>query len=260
VPKSVTKAHKQETSRQLDMATHPVKRLRMMLAAGEDVLEVGRVLNLSDDNVVGEILRHQGTFYEWDHYPKGDVYDKKSHAQYFYHAHTIGGRNPEHGHFHTFMRAKGIARGTKPINRPDRSQWPKGSDSLSHIVGISMDAKGLPIRLFTTNRWVTGEAWYKARDVIKMIAPYKIDHAQPSWPTNRWVSGMVHLFWPQVILLLQARDVCIEAWEKQRPGKDVFEDRDLEITSQADIDIAAQIAALRAALAGKDKAKEAKND
>ena len=260
MPKSVTKAHKQETSRQLDMATHPVKRLRMMLAAGEDVLEVGRVLNLSDDNVVGEILRHQGTFYEWDHYPKGDVYDKKSHAQYFYHAHTIGGRDPEHGHFHTFMRAKGMARGTKPINRPDRSQWPKGSDSLSHIVGISMDAKGLPIRLFTTNRWVTGEAWYKARDVIKMIAPYKIDHTQPSWPTNRWVSGMVHLFWPQVILLLQARDVCIEAWEKQRPGKDVFEDRDLEITSQADIDIAAQIAAVRAALTGKDKAKEAKND
>ena len=260
MPKSVTKAHKQETSRQLDMATHPVKRLRMMLAAGEDVLEVGRVLNLSDDNVVGEILRHQGTFYEWDHYPKGDVYDKKSHAQYFYHAHTIGGRDPEHGHFHTFMRAKGMARGTKPINRPDRSQWPKGSDSLSHIVGISMDAKGLPIRLFTTNRWVTGEAWYKARDVIKMIAPYKIDHTQPSWPTNRWVSGMVHLFWPQVILLLQARDVCIEAWEKQRPGKDVFEDRELEITSQVDIDIAAQIAAVRAALAGKDKAKETKND
>ena len=106
-----------------------------------------------------------------------------------------------------------------------------------------MDAKGLPIRLFTTNRWVTGEAWYKARDVIKMIEPFKVNHAQPSWPTNRWVNGMVHLFWPQVILLLQARDASIEAWEKQHPGKDAFEDRDLEITSQADVDIAAQIAA-----------------
>ncbi|MBT4426505.1 MAG: hypothetical protein HOC88_06385, partial [Rhodospirillaceae bacterium] len=41
------------------------------------------------------------------------------------------------------------------------------------------------------------------------------------------------------------------------PGKDAFEDRDLEITSQADVDIAAQIAAVKAALAAKDKAKKA---
>jgi hypothetical protein len=255
--KSVTQAQKQETSRQLDMATQPIKRLRMMLAAGEDVLEVFRVLTRTDDNVVGEVLRHQGTFYEWDHYPKGDVYDRKSHSQYFYHAHSIGGRNREHGHFHTFVRAKGMPRGTKPVNRPDRSQWPSGNDALSHIVGISMDAKGLPIRLFTTNRWVTGEAWYKARDVIKMIGLYTIDHAQPSWPTNRWVSGMVRLFWPQIILLIQARDLSVEAWEKQNPKQDVFEDRGLEITSRADIDIDAQIAAVKAAIAVKDNAKNA---
>jgi hypothetical protein len=255
--KSVTQAQKQETSRQLDMATQPIKRLRMMLAAGEDVLEVFRVLTRTDDNVVGEVLRHQGTFFEWDHYPKGDVYDRKSHSQYFYHAHTIGGRDPEHGHFHTFVRAKGMPRGMKPVNRPDRSQWPSGNDALSHIVGISMDAKGLPIHLFTTNRWVTGEAWYKARDVIKMIGLYTIDHAQPSWPTNRWVSGMVRLFWPQIILLIQARDLSVEAWEKQNPKQDVFEDRSLEITSQADIDIDVQIAAVKAAIAVKDNAKNA---
>lgn len=241
------------------MATQPAKRLRMMLAAGEDIVEIWRVLALSDDNVVGEILRHQGTFFEWDHYPKGDVYDRISHSQFFYHAHSIGGRNPEHGHFHTFMRAKGMPRGIKPVNRPDRSQWPSGDDALSHIVGISMDAKGMPIRLFTTNRWVTGEAWYKARDVIKMIAHYSIDHTQPSWPTNRWVSGMVCLFWPQIILLLQARDDSVAAWEKQHPKTDAFEDRSLEVTSQADIDIDAQIAAVKAALRAKDKAKKANN-
>jgi len=258
MPKNVEIAERQQTQHQLDMATQPAKRLRMMLAAGEDVLEVWRVLALTDDNVVGEILRHQGTFFQWDHYPKGDVYDRKSHAQYFYHAHSIGGRDPEHGHFHTFMRAKGMARGVKPVNRPDRSAWPSGTDALSHIIGISMGAKGMPIRLFTTNRWVTGEAWYKARDVVKMIGLYSIDHTQPSWPTNRWVSGMVRLFWPQIIMLVQARDMCIQAWEKQNPGQDVFEDRNLEVTSQAEVDIDVQIAAVKAALAVKAEAKQAR--
>jgi hypothetical protein len=254
--KSEVQAQKQQTHHQLDMATQPAKRLRMMLAAGEDVLEVWRVLELTNDNVVGEILRHQGTFYEWDHYPKGDVYDRQTHSQYFYHAHSVGGRDPEHGHFHTFVRAKGMPKGMKPVNRPDRSAWPLGNDALSHIVGISMDSKGIPIRLFTTNRWVTGETWYKANDVIKLIQNYSIDHAQPSWPTNRWVSGMVRLFWPQIIMLLKARDQSIAAWERERPDQDVFEDRDLEVTSQAEIDVAAQITAVRAALAAKQAAKE----
>ena len=258
--KNAAAAEKQQTHHQLDMVTQPAKRLRMMLAAGEDVLEVWRVLALTDDNVVGEILRHQGKFYQWDHYPKGDVYDRKTHSQFFYHAHTIGGRDPEHGHFHTFVRTKGMACGMKPVKRPDRSAWPSGDDALSHIIGISMDAKGMPIRLFTTNRWVTGEAWYKARDVVKMIALYSIDHARPSWPTNRWVSGMIRLFWPQIIMLIQARDMCIQAWEQQNPGKDVFEDRGLEVTSQADVDVNVQIAAVKAALAAKDEAKRAKSE
>ena len=258
MPKSVATTERQHTEHQLDMAKQPTKRLRMMLAAGGDVLEVWRVLALTDDNVVGEILRHQGTFFQWDHYPKGDVYDRQTHAQYFYHAHSVGGRDTEHGHFHTFMRARGMARGAKPINRPDQSTWPSGTDALCHIVGISMDAKGIPIRLFTTNRWVTGEAWYKARDIAKIIRFYSIVHAQPSWPTNRWVSGMVRLFWPQIIRLIQARDMCIDAWEKQNLEQDVFEDRRLEVTSQVDINVDVQITAVKAALAVKAEAKQAR--
>ena len=258
--KNVAIAEKQQTQHQLDMATQPGKRLRKMLTAGEDVVEIWRVLALTDDNVVGQILRHQGTFYQWDHYPKGDVYDRQTHAQYFYHAHSVGGHDPEHGHFHTFMRAKGMARGVKPINRPDRSTWPSGTDALSHIIGISMDAQGMPIRLFTTNRWVTGEAWYKARDIVKMIGFYSIEHAQPSWPTNRWVSGMVRLFWPQIIMLIQARDMCIDVWEKQNPGQDVFEDRSLEVTSQADVNVDVQITAVKVALAVKAEAKQARTE
>ena len=48
-----------------------------------------------------------------------------------------------------------------------------------------MDSTGLPIRLLSTNRWVTGEAWYRADDVCKLLDLFEIDHAQPSWPVNR---------------------------------------------------------------------------
>lgn len=255
MPKATQGVVRKERTHQLDMATQPIKRLRMMLAAGEDILEVYRVLNRTEGNVVGELLRHQGTFYEWDHYPKGDVYDKITHSQFFYHAHPSGLRDKEHGHFHTFVRAKGMPKGMRPIKHSDTKEWPKGEAALSHIVGISMDPRGIPLRLFSTNRWVTGEAWYKASDVNKLIGKYIVDHAQPSWPTNRWVSGMVRLFWPQIIMLLKARDSAIAAWAAENPDVDVFEDRSLELTSQAEISVDAQIDAVRAAIEQKEAAK-----
>ena len=249
------KGERQEETRHLDMATQPVKRLRMMLAAGEEVREIERVLGRTGDSVVSELLRGHATFYEWDHYPKGDVYDGESHAQYFYHAHPGGLRDTEHGHFHTFVRAKGMPRGMKPMRYRNRDKWPMGDDALTHVVAISMDSKGQPLRLFTTNRWVTGETWYRADDVCKVIGRFVIDHARPSWPTNRWVGAMVRLFWPQVMLLLKARDQVIENWSAQNPDRDTFEDRGLEVASQAGVDVEAQIAAVRAAL--DDRAKPA---
>ena len=253
---TATKNERQEETRHLDMATQPVKRLRMMLAAGEEVLEIERVLGRTGNSVVSEVLREHKTFYEWDHYPKGDVFDGQSHSQYFYHAHPGGFRDTEHGHFHTFVRAKGMPRGMKPMRRKSRDKWPMGDDALTHVVAISMGLKGQPLRLFTTNRWVTGETWYRGDDVAKVIGRFVIDHARPSWPTNRWVGAMVRLFWPQIILLLKARDQVIESWTSQNPGKDTLEDRRLEVVSQAEVAIEAQIAAVRAALDARTRSAD----
>ena len=71
----------------VELADLPTERLEDMAAAGAEVLEVYRLLRKSGDNVVGEVLRGQGEFYEWDHFPKGDVYDPETHSQYYYHAH-----------------------------------------------------------------------------------------------------------------------------------------------------------------------------
>ena len=224
-------------------------RLELMAAAGAEIIECYRVLAKVELNVVGEVLREQGTFYEWDHYPKGDVYDNETHSQYYYHAHR--GALGEHGHFHTFLRAKGMPEEIKPVAYAGDAEWPEGDDVITHFIAISMDKHGYPTDLFTTNRWVTGENWFAAADVIAVVDRFKIDHAQPSWPTNRWLSAMLVLFRPQIEQLLHERDAALAAWQEQHPDGDVFEDRDFEITSIMAISVDPQIDKIDAALARK---------
>lgn len=217
-----------------------------MRRAGEEIRECYRVLEKGGLNVVGEILRGQGAFVEFEHYPADDVFDADSHAQYYYHAHR--GAAGEHGHFHTFLRAPGMPAGVAPVPYAGAEPWPAGEAALSHLVAIAMDDYGYPIGLFTVNRWVTGDAWYAAADVIRMLDFFAIDHANPSWPANRWITAMLRLFRPQIEALILARDAAVAEWARVHPGEDVFEDRALEITSQIAISVEEQIAAVEAAL------------
>ena len=231
-----------------DLASWRRAELEAMRAAGEDVLECYRVLKRTKDNVVGEVLRHYGTFYEWKHYPPGDTHDNVSHAQYFYHAHKKGARVGEHGHFHTFLRAKGMPKGMAPVPYDGAVEWPKGDAALCHLIGVSMDRLGYPTALFTTNRWVTGECWFRAEHVCAALGRFKIDLARPSWPANRWITAMVALFRPVIEELVRERDVAFARWRAQHPERDAFEDRELEVLSRRQISVEEQIAAVRAAL------------
>lgn len=198
-----------------------------MLEAGAEILECYRVLRKGGLNVVGEVLRDRGEFVEFDHYPADDVFDDETAGQYYYHAHRAG----EHGHFHTFLRARGMPEGVAPLDyRQATEPWPAGADAHSHLIAISMDAYGFPIGLFATNRWVTGETWYPCEGVVRMLDRFAIDHAFPSWPVNRWITAMFVLFRPHIELLLRHRDDVIAQWQARDPDRDVFEDRALETT------------------------------
>ena len=204
-------------------------------------------------NIVGEVLRdalNRGeTFYEFEHYPADDVYDRVTHAQYYYHAHRseVG----EHGHFHTFLRPKGMPAGVAPIDYPATDPWPQGDAALSHLIAIAMDSYGYPTALFTVNRWVTAEAWYPAAQVIAMLDRFKIDHAFPSWPVNRWISALFVLYRPHIETLLEQRDARIWAWAEAHPGADVFEDRALDVTSQLPISVETTLAQVEQAITEK---------
>ncbi len=74
----------------VDFAKLSLTQLRVMSAAGREIRECYRALAKTGDNIVGEALRDQGVFREWDHYPRDDISDAVSHAQFYYHAHPMG--------------------------------------------------------------------------------------------------------------------------------------------------------------------------
>lgn len=232
----------------VDLKALSADRLERMAAAGRRVKDCVRVLGKTDDTLVGEVTRGHDEFKAWEHYPSGDVYDPETHGQYYYHAHAAGERGDEHGHFHTFLRALGMPPGMRPDIAPDYRPPAGPNDAVSHLVAISMDRDSVPVRLFTTNRWVTGEVWYAADDVISMLDRFDMDLAYPSWPVNVWVTSMVVLFRPQIVDLLRARDRAIAAWAAAHPGDNVYEDHGIEVASAIDISVDAQVEAIDAAL------------
>ena len=209
-----------------------------------------RILAKTGHNIVGELLHNAGDFVEWRHIPESDAYDPGTHSQFYYHAHAQSSVRPfaEHGHFHLFMRKPGMPRGVGPA--PHQSAVSGDGALLSHLIAISMDARGIPQRLFTTNRWVTGDTWYDAADVIAMLDSFDMDVARPNWLVNRWVTAMVRLFRPQIVALLRKRDAVVEAWSSANRGIDIFEHRRLEITSMYEIDVDRQLAAISEARKG----------
>ena len=222
----------------------PRARLETMAIAGEQVQGCYRVLQKGNSNVVAEVLRGQGKFYELNHYPKGDVYDSETHSQFFYHAHREG----EHGHFHTFLRGKGMPKDCRPVKQSEAAFMKERADKLSHLIAISMNRAGFPISLFTTNRWITADNWYKADDVIQMLDRFELDHAWPSWPTNIWLTAMLRLFRPQIEELIRKRNSTVADWQKKHPENDAFEDRECDITSVRKISVAAKIKRVNQAL------------
>lgn len=197
-------------------------------AAIDDIRECYRVMEKGGLNVVGEVLKGQGPFYEMDHYPKEDVYDRETSSQYYYHAHREN--HAEHGHFHLFLRDAALPQEVEPVIGPT------GADRVAHLVAISMDAWGYPTDLFAVNRWVTDESWLPAEVTVRALDQFAIDHAYPSWPVNRWLTAMVRCFRPQIEALLYHRDDTIH---QRRPQdlEQVLEDRSLEIIGTIPIDV-----------------------
>ena len=227
------------------LADLPKTALKEMHAAGMRVQACEQALLEAGSNVVADVLGAAREFYQWDHYPGGDVFCPDSHAQYYYHAHPPAERGnawgDEHGHFHTFLRPRGFPDSVKRSIATD--------DAPAHLVAVSMDFEGRAVRLFTTNRWVTGEAWYEAATVSRLLHHFHIGHETPSELANIWLNHLLVLFRPTIQALLHARDDILASYRPFDADVHVHDDRTLEVASIIDIDVDGQLWAVEAALA-----------
>jgi hypothetical protein len=132
-------------------------------------------------------------FIEWQHYPNDDLVDGDSGYEFYYHSHSANEMpEGEHGHFHLFKRT-----GTE----------------FHHLIGIALNQTGLPVRLFTTNQWVTGETLVKAEIVLVELQAFEMAIKGRMGPMARWISALTKLFYIDMEALVLQRDQVIHRLE-----------------------------------------------
>ena len=122
----------------------------------------------------------------YQRYPETAYCFAEDHWRAFYHSHGAQtGEAHEHGHFHFFTR----------LDRQD--DW-------AHVVALGMDGYGQPIEMYTTNKWVTGGAWFEPAHARAAFARLESSEDEPL-PLS-WFKYILLLFQDEIHDLLINRD------------------------------------------------------
>lgn len=174
---------------------------------------------------------------EFKHYPPDDVVDLRRGSQFYYHAHRDSG--DEHGHLHLFWHA--AASGRRRYFRAGDSRWTRTAPT--HLFAIALDTRGLPVGLFTVNRWVTDGHWFDAKTTLSFVDRFALGAVHGHEHSCRWLTGFVQLYRPLIELLLVKRD---QRLARRSDLNAALSDHRLEVLSSASIDWAADLDALEA--------------
>jgi hypothetical protein len=174
---------------------------------------------------------------EFEHYPPDDLVDLRSGSQFYYHAHRDAAQ--EHGHLHLFWHA--TASGRRRYLRAGRRRWTRSAPS--HLIAIALDARGLPVALFSVNRWVTGGHWFDAATTMRQVQRFAMGEIAGHEHGCRWLTGFVRLYRPLIEHLLRLRD---QRLARRSDLAQALDDRSLELLSLMPVDWAADLDALEA--------------
>ena len=157
-------------------------------------------------------------FIVWQHYPSNDLADKQSRYEFYYHAHSADEMpKGEHGHFHVIKRY---------------------AKSFHHLVGIALDQKGMPVRLFTTNQWVTGEEMADSNLIMQSVVEFQMNVRGRMAPVSKWIGALMQLFQLEIDRLILERDREITRLvAKFGNREDVLNSREHHVLSESKIDL-----------------------
>lgn len=173
---------------------------------------------------------------EYEHYPPSDIIDLSSGTQFYYHAHRTHG--DEHGHLHVFWHATASGRRSRP--KQGRKVWARSAPT--HMLAIALDARGLPVKLFTTNRWVTDGHWFDATQTLVCLDRCRPGPVSGHEHACAWLSHFLALYRPLIADLLERRDARLKGHGRL---EDALNNKRLEVLSQSRIDWAADLDALQ---------------
>lgn len=174
---------------------------------------------------------------EFDHYPTDDLVDVRNGSQFYYHSHRDG--DQEHGHLHLFWHA--TATGRRRYFRAGKPRWNRTEPT--HLFAISLDARGLPVALFTVNQWVTDGHWFDAAATLACVDRFAMGELEGHEHSCHWLTGFVRLYRPLIKELLAKRDQRLKRRSNLKPA---LQDRALELLSLLPIDWSADLDALEA--------------
>lgn len=164
-----------------------------------------------------DLLRGDQPREAWRIYPgEYGIFDRRSRCQFYFHAHP----EPAHeaGHIHTVRF------------------FP---DHTAHVVGISLADDGWPQSLFTVNLWAVGDADERPERLKHFARHFRVDERQGPADAVRFVNLIFRTFLPEIEALQDTKAAVLAAYRVRHPGRDPFEDRELEILSRIPIDVRA---------------------
>lgn len=136
-------------------------------------------------------------------YPSNDIIDQRNGYQYFYHSHRHGSQ--EHGHLHLFYHA--TKSGQRRYINQNSKPWVRTAPS--HLFAVGLDERGLPISIFTVNRWITEGHWFNAETVMNMVRGFDVQVNNEYSQSALWLTGFIGMYLPLIARLLQMRDEAL---------------------------------------------------
>ncbi|MEY3105406.1 MAG: hypothetical protein RJA72_1438, partial [Pseudomonadota bacterium] len=121
-----------------------------------------------------------------------------------------------------------------------------------HLLALALNWHGWPHRLFSVNRWVTGETWMPAAQTWQHFKKWRIrterrwvdawrvcEHMDQSTQdltlVGLWLESLLACLEPQIKACLRARDRNLANWIDRKPGVNLLEDQSLEVLSEQPI-------------------------